>query len=134
MVKTCTKCQETLDLSKFYKCKNGKFGRSYTCKKCCKLVWFRPDRASGKERQRINKFRSKMTPGVYLVYAKNGTYVGQSKQIQGRVANHKDWNPRSPIKGFIKYKILEVVKDEQLRLKREKYWIDKLKPTLNALV
>jgi predicted GIY-YIG superfamily endonuclease len=131
MTKTCRKCGETKALKFFYRAKFGKLGRASTCKECCKIFWARPARENGRERKNINRYRFKLTPGVYFIKATNGTYVGQSKEIEARVIQHRPWNDRSPVEEVLSYEILEIVKDKTEREEREKFWIDKLKPTLN---
>lgn len=136
MTKTCNKCGETKDFSFFYKNKYGKYGLNGKCKQCSSL-----DR---KEHYKKNKnayykakyrWQEKTNPGVYLITANNGTYVGQSKAIEGRVYGHNcKVNHRSPVDRILRWEILEVVEDETKRKEREKYWIDKLKPSLNVLL
>lgn len=131
MTKTCKKCGETKAFTEFYKARTNKDGLTNMCKLCRKIYVFRPRRKTNAERIAINKYRSKLTPGVYLINANNGTYIGQSKMVEIRVINHKPWNKDSPVDKIISYEILEVVKDETIRLQREKYWIKKLNPSLN---
>ena len=155
MVKTCTNCQETQDLSNFYKQKYGKFGHASVCKKCMTKKYrvqrtlYRTNNIEKqreysktyyyKNKDRLNQickeFVKSLKPGVYFVKANNGTYIGQSKAMLRRKWDHdRDSNKLTPVDKVLEFKILEVVEDKDLRLKREQYWIDKLKPTLNALV
>lgn len=131
MLKQCTKCGETKAFEFFYKAQTNKDGLTSMCKLCRKVYVFRPRRKTNAERIAANKYRSKLTPGVYFIKANNGTYIGQSKVIEIRICNHKPWNKDSPVDKIISYKILEVVKDETIRLEREAYWINKLSPSLN---
>lgn len=131
--RVCSRCKKDKPLDQFYKSTYGKYGKTAQCKQCLKEKVFRPYRKKGIERQNIDKFISKMTSGVYLVNAGNGTYIGQSKHIENRVYNHRSWNYNSPVEGYKSFKVLEVVEDSKLRLKREKYWIKKLQPNLNKL-
>tara|TARA_A100001201_G_C3941773_1_gene156767 strand:+ start:24 stop:539 length:516 start_codon:yes stop_codon:yes gene_type:complete len=171
MVKTCTKCKETQDLSNFGSRKNTKDGLTYWCKSCINSNW-RKNSFKYKKKRKLylrnyyeknkelllqnnkvyksnnlpkwkdyhkeydKKYMKQYTSGVYLVEAKNGSYVGQSHRIEWRCKyEHGNNNsPNSPVKNLKSFKILEVVEDKQLRLEREQYWINKLKPTLNALV
>lgn len=134
MTKQCTKCGETKAFEFFYASKYGKHGKGSTCKECTKIHYMRPLRKKGNERKNIDRYRAKLTPGVYLINASNGTYIGQSKYIEIRLIEHRyEKNTRSPVEEVIDYKVLEVINDKVLRLEREKYWINKLKPSLNSI-
>ena len=156
MTKQCKKCGETKAFEFFYKDKtNSKDGRRAVCKICCKSLrintyWYNRTLENSKwsnlTKQEQNKRRSYMhkhwnkwyysrKPGVYLVTFKEGTYIGESKHVENRIKFHKYGNSNVN-KGnltFVKYKILEEIVDDSLRLEREKYWINKLKPSLNTL-
>ena len=146
--RNCSKCKEYKALEDYYRLKKGLYGRQTTCKKCSRA--YQQDRyynKGGKQKaldyeknnkdeakKAFTKYQSKMTPGVYLIYTKEGRYVGQSHKIELRLWNHKPWNSRSPVNSkILKAEILEVVKDKKLREQREEYWIKKLNPELNKI-
>lgn len=133
--KVCATCKVDKPLEDFHKHKNGKFGRNFRCKKCAyekrRDHWVK-NRDKYVESSKLHRERT--DSGIYFVKASNGTYVGQSKNIQLRIANHKSIkNTLSPVESIIEWKILEKVQDSRERLVREEYWIKKLKPTLNQL-
>jgi len=81
----------------------------------------------------VDKYQSKMQPGVYRLWTEDGDYIGESIKMERRVWNHKEWNDKSPVnKPILGWEVLEVIHDEIFRKKREIYWIKKLKPTLNS--
>ncbi len=146
--RNCTKCKEYKPWKEFSLSRKGFNGRASKCRKCCR-VYFK-DRyynQGGKQKgldyhknnksivkSIVNKYQSKMQPGVYIVYTEAGRYVGESIKMERRVGNHKPWNYDSPVNTkVLKWEILEVVEDTQLRKQREAYWIKKLKPELNQI-
>ena len=146
--RNCTKCKEYKPWKDFSLAKRGINGRSSRCRKCSRLYvkdWYY--NKGGKQKtldyeknnrdkanKAISKYQSKMHPGVYIVYTEKGRYIGESIKMERRVWNHKPWNYNSPVDTkILKWEILEVVEDTQLRKEREKYWIKKLKPELNLV-
>ena len=133
MLKQCTKCREVKAYEFFYKHSRGKEGLASRCKVCVKGYAKKHFQLNkDKYYQNTKNFKSNCTPGVYIIHANNGTYIGESKQIEYRIQEHnvKD-NILSPVDKVISYEILEVVKDPILRKEREAYWIKKLNPSLN---
>lgn len=132
--KVCTTCKLDKPLEEFYKHKKGKFGRNSRCKKCSykkRREHWMENREKYVHSSKVH--REKTDSGVYCIKASNGTYVGQSKNIQLRISNHKSIkNSLTPVESIIEWKILEKVQDSRERLIREEYWIKKLKPTLNT--
>lgn len=145
--KVCTTCKVEKPLEYYHKEKAGKYGRSSKCKSCknkSRKEWY----ANGgkkhvleyhrknkvKVQQAVEKYQSKMQPGVYRLWTEEGDYIGESVKMQRRVWNHKEWNKNSPINSpILGWEVLEVVEDEAERKKREIYWIKKLNPTLNQI-
>ena len=134
MTKQCTKCGETKELSGFHAYKTSKDGHKHQCKVCTAKT-SRKHYLKNKDSyfKSVYKRLKEDTSGVYFIIASNGTYVGESKQIRHRVYEHKTQrlNKLSPVKKVLEVKILEVVKDDVKRKQREKYWINKLNPSLN---
>jgi len=146
-VKICTKCKKEKSLDEFNKAKRGKYGKSSKCKKCCnEYMTNRYFNQGGKDKvlayhrnnpdivkKAINKYQKNFTPGVYRLWTEDGDYIGESIKIERRLWNHKDWNTGSPVnKPILRYEILEVVEDEDLRKERERYYINLYKPVLNG--
>ena len=141
----CTKCGEYKPWSSFSKQKQGRNGHSSRCKVCCRKYFKKRYRNGGYEKgleyqrnnvdmvkRHIEKYQSKMRGGVYQVYTEQGRYIGQSMKMEGRVWNHKPWNIESPVNTkVLKWEVLEYIEDPVLRLERERYYIDTLKPELN---
>ena len=70
--------------------------------------------------------------GVYLATFDKGTYVGQGRLIhRERFHKYGRSNVNSGDMILLDFIVLEYIQDETKRLKRERYWINKLKPTLN---
>lgn len=82
--------------------------------------------------KRSAKSIQKMQPGVYLITTDQGKYVGQSKHLKLRMYQHRGKYSVCFGKKILKFEVLEYIEDEQLRLEREQYWIDELKPELNT--
>ena len=159
MFKQCRKCGETKAIELFYRFKAAKDGRQNSCKVC--QYNFNRDKAklyyaNNKEylkkkmiENRLKKHKEYLekeriatraryktyTPGVYLATFKEGTYVGESNAAENRNRFHRlgRSNVNDGSLTFINYEILEVVPDHKLRLDREKYYINKLNPSLNTL-
>ena len=149
MNKQCKKCGETKAFKFFYKEKRNKDGLKSYCKACSvnyATKWNKDNlkafkinhkkyRSKNFEYMNKNVYRwiDRCTKGVYFINATNGTYVGQSKAIERRVSEHnRSSNKNTNIKEVVSYKVLEVIEDPIVRLKREKYWIKKLNPSLNT--
>ncbi len=82
--------------------------------------------------QSNEKYRRSWGSGVYMVECKEGIYIGFSTRLRGRKCTHFQTTPTtgSSIAGIftpLAFIILEKTEDPT----RERYWIDKLKPTLN---
>jgi len=144
--KVCTKCRVEKSLESFSNAKYGKYGKASQCKGCCSKYFRRRYLTGGKEKAltyqinnkkivkaNVDKYQSKMQPGVYRLWTEDGDYIGESIKMERRVWNHKEWNDKSPVnKPILGWEVLEVIHDEIFRKKREIYWIKKLKPTLNS--
>lgn len=112
--------------------------------KGCRRVYANNYVAQGKQKEqyhknpkafmsRFNKYIGKMPGGVYQVYTNEGRYIGESQHMQHRVMNHKTPKSRTAVGGkeYLRWEVLEYIEDPDLRLEREAYWIDTLKPELN---
>ena len=138
-MKVCSKCGSEKSLDSFNPGK-GKMNRVARCKTCTNEYFrSRKDKSREyrlknleKEKIAIEKYQSKMKPGVYILHTDLGDYVGESIKMKRRVGNHKEWNKDSPVKTqILSWEILEVIEDTELRKQREQYWIEKLQPELN---
>ena len=134
-MKVCNTCEVEKPLEEFHKHKSGKFGRNSRCKKCAykkrREHWVN-NRDKYVESSKVH--REKTDSGVYFIKASNGTYVGQSKNIQLRIANPRSAKTSlTAVDTIIDWKILEQVQDQRQGFVREEYWIKELKPTLNQI-
>ena len=142
--KICTKCKTEKSITEFSLQANGKYGVNSKCKECQKEYYYSRHKVSldnakkyfyANQKEVLHKgkeYYKNLTPGVYLIETNFGEYVGQSQSIEHRVNFHK-FDKKSPVGNNIKkWRILEIVEDRDLRLKRESYWISKLNPILNT--
>jgi hypothetical protein len=89
-MKKCNKCQETKELTEFYKHRSGKYGVDSTCKICIKSQakqWQidNPEKSYATKRKYAKKIQ-----GVYAIYENNKClYVGESNQVIFRTHIHK---------------------------------------------
>ena len=151
-MKKCGKCQETKELTEFYKHKGGKCGVSSACKSCSKKYW-NSDRgkqarvrfdASNKGKKTHINWNNSWGSGVYQMISDNQClYVGCSKMLRKRVSDHKSYikNPKASPQTWkefyiklqshsnIEFKIVEVCDDYK---EKEKQYINQLKPKYNA--
>ena len=134
--RNCTKCGEYKEWSSFSIEKAGKNGRSARCKKCqVEYTMYRYNKDKTKFFKANERRRKRQRGGVYIVYTDEGTYIGESGNIKYRVEAHKCKNAQSKVgsREVTGWEVLEYIEDPVLRLQRETYWIDKLKPKLNTL-
>jgi predicted GIY-YIG superfamily endonuclease len=112
---------------------------------CYKLNYQQTKEMSKKAKKRwLNKLQ-----GVYKISSNNLVlYVGQSKQLNGRIDKHKHHikNPNS--KGIKQKKLYDTINTQYPNytisiieecsvdklIERENYWINELKPILNTLI
>ena len=91
----CTKCKEFKPWSEFNKLKAGKNGRNSQCKACSSKYFKKHYLNGGKEkslkwqrdntklvRKNVEKYQSRMQPGVYIIYTDEGTYIGESIKME----------------------------------------------------
>ena len=94
--------------------------------------WQKDNREKINERERLNRFNSL---GVYLTTFKEGTYVGEGITYIRKQCHKGGYsNVNKGDLTFIKFEVLEFIQDETKRKEREKYWINKLNPSLNTLL
>jgi hypothetical protein len=137
-MKKCNKCQETKELTEFYK-------RQGLCIPCFKEYSAQYQRDNYDRQYAIKrKYHKKEKPAVYKITntLTNECYVGCSIQPLKRRAEHfsKTIDTKNSIiapiisqigKQYFKYEVLEECKPEVL-FQREQYWITKLKPKYNG--
>ena len=145
--KICSKCSELKDRSEYYTVLNKKTGHVYEykyCKRChynmtkpTRKVWMKNNPEKGKKLQTkaVQMMRERGTPGIYAIQTSGGLYVGMSSSCEYRINQHRSTGAISVqnAKGveYISSQILEVVPNREKRKKREKYWINLLRPELN---
>jgi len=130
----CTTCKKSKPWDSFSKQKAGKNGRSSKCKQCQLEYTMRRYQEDKTRFFKANERRRKrQRGGVYKVVTREGIYIGQSGNIKFRIESHKCRNAQSKVgsREVLSWEVLEYVEDPVLRLHREAYWIDKLKPELN---
>jgi len=108
-------------------------------------IYYR-DNAEKVFNRKKNYYNKSIPPGVYVIkniVTDEILYVGESSVPRHRWDRHKSIqeNATSPIsklitsgelnKDHIDISIIEEIKDRKERLEREKYWIEKLNPSLN---
>lgn len=145
--KQCSKCLEVRSLGQYYTVTSKKTGYTYTynyCSKCHyqmtkptreRWVEENPEQARKLNTRAAKMMRERGTPGVYIIQTNKGSYVGQSTSCEYRIGQHKSTGNHS-IQGmknckFISGQILETVESKSKRAKRERYWVELLRPELN---
>ena len=120
MTKTCTKCGETKAIEFFYNYTRAKDGKGSWCKVC--------------QNKRSAKYYNSLPKGVYHTFFEQGDYIGEGI-IEIRFQKHKGGysNVNDGNLTFIRLQVLEYIEDRDKRLEREKYWINKLNPSLNRI-
>jgi len=95
-MKTCRVCNETKPLTEFYKKSDGYY--NYSCKHChCNQTTNYQKNNKQKTYQYSRNYHTKIK-GVYEIVDNNVClYVGESKQLLKRIADHKSYinNPKS---------------------------------------
>ena len=162
MKKCCTKCSVEKPLTEFYKHKKMLDGLENHCKQCRNLnskIYYSTNLDScknvrkeyqknnfGKWKGYIKKWATKKS-GVYEWYEGDiSLYIGQSKQLNQRLSNHKSYfnNPelakKNKTHGYL-YPLLRQHQNPQIHiieecspeilLEREQYYIDIKKPLYN---
>ena len=145
MEKQCIKCNETKLISEFHKNKTGKYGVLGTCKLCQKEIMKNWQLNNLEHHKKIIKKWDYKISGVYGIYNNNTLlYIGQSKQLNGRITRHKNLikNPskapadRQPFyytlnqHKSVYFTTIEECSPTTL-LEREAHYITQLKPLLN---
>ena len=132
----CSKCGKYKEWSKYANLKHGIRGYHSQCRECAKVYankWYHkyPDKHLKLMQDRKDSFPG----GVYRIITSIGTYIGQSSAMEWRVVNHLTPKSNSPVtkEVFKEWEVLEYIEDPVLRLERERYYIDTLKPELNTL-
>jgi len=139
-MKKCSKCHTTKEFTEFKK--QGKYLGSW-CKDCRYQV-NRENKyyLNQKHHQQTKEWATKIS-GVYAIFDNECLYVGESKRVNARIADHKYYayhpeskvhkiNPIYPLlnkHSNLEFKILEETPNHK---EREQYWINKLKPKDNA--
>lgn len=154
--KFCLKCEKEKKPSEFGINKGSKDGLAYYCKNCMKTnyPWKNtysgtfetreeyleykklmrdPIRVKKLGRIKANMYNRSWGSGVYIVKCVEGDYIGFSSLLRKRKNSHFCKNKRndSPIAGKLtplEFIILEKTNDKN----REKFWIKKLKPSINS--
>jgi len=154
--KFCPKCKKEKKPSEFGINKGSKDGLAYYCKNCMKTnyPWKNtysgtfetreeyleykklmrdPIRIKKLARIKANIYNRSWGSGVYIVKCVEGDYIGFSSVLRKRKNSHFCKNKRndSPIAGKLtpfEFIILEKTNDKS----REKFWIKKLKPSINS--
>ena len=149
-MKTCNKCNIKKPLNEYYTCKGGD-GHQKICKSCWKQRNLE-NATKGKYWKKLNskpsslKAKSKWSnkyQGVYALYDSGVClYVGESKRINHRIADHFSYtrnlkcieSKKNKLYDFLhQYPnyvagIIEICDNHK---EREKYYINKLKPKYN---
>lgn len=144
--KVCTKCNTEKPITEYYTIKNkwGVYTYNY-CKHChyhkmtkhTAAEWRvnNPERWQKDVTNALRAHRGRMSKGVYLIVTNKGLYVGKSSCIELRINQHKISNRRGCIgyygAKYLFHIILQHEENAYKRTKLEKYWIQKLKPSLN---
>ncbi len=148
--RVCTKCNTEKPESEYYAILNKKTGNIYNYKYCKKCHYSTLTKHTAKKWREDNPNRwlkavnkaqhsyfDRQKAGVYLLITDKGTYVGASDKITSRVSQHKSSKRGGNVafKGatVIEHRVLEEIEDRDERLKRERYWIEKLQPDLNVM-
>ena len=159
--KYCRRCETEKSLNEFSKCKAYKDGKQIYCKACNKKQndkynaqnrdYFREYSkeyiAENKEhyKELMNKLHTSIPAGIYAIYHDDELiYVGSSNMPNRRRYSHfvnsinanNSSIARAMAKGMIKgdrlrFEMLELVDDRDMRFKKEMAYIRKLNPTLN---
>ena len=139
----CAKCGKYQSWDNYYKNKNFSRGRLSRCKTCQNnqvkdYYYDNKDKCMKAIRKSLLKHPLNV-PGVYLIYSDKGKYVGQSKTMYSRACTHKSKGSKlSAVRlagvKVLSWEVLEYVDNPELRLQRESYWINKLKPELNTYI
>lgn len=140
-MKKCSECQETKELTEFFKNKKSPDGLEYKCKSCKyqrTKKWYKNNLSRTIE---LNKKWKYKIAGVYAIFEKGEClYVGESKRVLDRFTDHKSGinNPKGKHKTLYnhltqhKHIIFGVLEETPNHKEREQYWINKLKPKYNA--
>ena len=137
----CSKCGEYKLWSQYNKSSYQKTGYGYICKSCVKVIakGYQPEWSKRKAKERIayvKAYKGKMPSGVYRIKTTIGDYIGESKHMKFRIAQHllpSNTNTLVTREVFKEWEVLEYIEDPVLRLERELYYIGKYKPKLNTL-
>lgn len=146
--KICNKCNTDKPISEYYriKKKNGGYYEYNYCKKChyekmtkeTSKQWRKSNpKAWLKANYKANRaFFDRQKKGVYLLVTDKGLYVGASDKLRSRIQQHKLKLPGNVgFKGakILYHKILLEENDKEIRLKKEREFIELLQPELNQL-
>jgi hypothetical protein len=148
-MKECYGCKLTKEYTEFSKDKTKKDGLQHKCKSCWN-IYNKIYRQNNKEYYKnfMKRWANKLK-GIYKIASNDLVlYVGQSKQLNGRIDKHKHLI-KNPDSKWIKQKklydtintqypnytisIIEECSVDKL-IERENYWINELKPILNTLI
>lgn len=144
--KCCTKCNEVKPVIEFNKHKRNKNGLQSRCKFCKKeevKVYYSTDKGKLSHKTTQKKYINKKQ-GIYeWTDGEKCLYIGQSKQLIGRIIFHKTYfkNPEKNLRHKELYvalnkhpnafiRVIEECSQEVL-LEREQHYIDTLKPLYN---
>ena len=130
-MKECKKCQETKELTEFYKM--GKYHLN-SCKKC-----YIKD-----HNKHVLKYQYKKQ-GVYGIFSNEQClYIGESKALMARISYHKSQIKKihknivqiSLYKSILQHSDIEfkILEETPNHKEREQYWITKLKPEYNEKI
>jgi group I intron endonuclease len=129
----CNKCERNLPIEDFLKNKKYKSGYAKICKECNRKYY----------NERNKKVRENAPKAIYKLVniINNKVYVGSAVDLDKRINEHfyklgmnkhensylqRSYNKYG--KENFKWEVIEYVKDKNMLIEREQYWIDKLQP------
>jgi hypothetical protein len=155
-MKTCSKCKETKELIEFYStgsyckiCRKNKSKQIYQsnpeAQKNRMIKWKDNNKEWVIKHHQCTKEWATKISGVYAIFDNECLYVGESKRVNARIADHKyyTYHPESKVHkanpiysnlqqhSNLEFRILEETPNHK---EREQYWINQLKPKYNEKI